>query len=275
MLGVFIKRALNLRHQITPGLPCISVGNLTLGGSGKTPLCAAIARSLPGAAIVLRGYGRKSSGLVVVCDKGMLLANIDESGDEAMLYASSALNATVIVSEDRLKGIKKAKELGAKYVILDDGFSKFFIKKLDILIKPSHPPALPFCIPSGGYRYPMYFERYADLVLKNAQDFFSSSFISNPSKRMLLVSAIANPSRLSPFFPSTIAQVFFPDHYDFSEAELRELLLKFNATTLLMTRKDYVKVERFKLPVSLIEQNFSLSLEVKDILQKFINSYAL
>ena len=59
-LGVFIKFYAAKGSQKEFGLPVISIGNLTLGGSGKTPLCAAIANEFSGGFIVLRGYGRKS-----------------------------------------------------------------------------------------------------------------------------------------------------------------------------------------------------------------------
>ncbi len=80
-------------------------------------------------------------------------------------------NATVIVSEDRVLGIKKAKELGSKVIFLDDGFSKYNIKKFDILLKPKDEPTNNFCIPSGAYREPKSFYKKANLVLKEGIDF--------------------------------------------------------------------------------------------------------
>jgi tetraacyldisaccharide 4'-kinase len=74
-----------------------------------------------------------------------------------MLLANSLKNATVIVSEDRVKAILKAKELGCKIIFLDDGFSKYQIAKFNILLKPKDEPTNNFCIPSGGYREPKEF----------------------------------------------------------------------------------------------------------------------
>ena len=110
----------------------VSVGNLNVGGSGKTPLTSALAVNYENVAIVLRGYGRESKGLFVIKDSIKILHDVSISGDEAMIYAHKVPNAIVIVSEDRKKGIKKAKEMGAKIVFLDDAYSKHDIIKLDL-----------------------------------------------------------------------------------------------------------------------------------------------
>ncbi len=55
-----------LQKRYTPEIPVISIGNLTLGGSGKTPVTIEVARDFESACVLLRGYGRESRGLVVV-----------------------------------------------------------------------------------------------------------------------------------------------------------------------------------------------------------------
>ena len=87
---------------------------------------------------------------------------------------------------------------------------------------------------------------------------------------MVLVTAIANPARLEPFFGECVGQVFFPDHYDFSKEELSEILQSYTATSLLMTQKDYVKAKDFGLPVSLITLEVTLSEEFKKVLTQQI-----
>ena len=69
----------------------------------------------------------------------------------AMEYAKSVKNVNVIVSENRDIAIKEALNLGAKYVLLDDGFGKFHIKKFNVLIRPSAKPYFDFVLPSGAY----------------------------------------------------------------------------------------------------------------------------
>ena len=148
-------------------IPIISVGNLTLGGSGKTPLVRALFKEFNGGlktCIVLRGYGRKSRGLLEVALGGRILCDVRQSGDEAMEYALFLRGANVIVSEDRAAGILRAQTLGFELVILDDGFSKFNISKFDILLRPQSAPKLPFCLPFAAYRYPPFFYKFADFI---------------------------------------------------------------------------------------------------------------
>ncbi|MGG7047873.1 MULTISPECIES: tetraacyldisaccharide 4'-kinase [unclassified Campylobacter] len=250
--------------------PIISIGNLTLGGSGKTPLGIAIANEFSGSAIILRGYGRASKGMILVAKNGKILTDVAKSGDEAMEYAKCVRKATVIVSEKREKAIELAKNLGAKYILLDDGFGKFHIKKFNILVVPTPEPKLNFCIPSGVYRYPKFFYKYSDFIAKEGISHFRESEILAATSRMVLVTAIANPSRLEQFFNKSIAQVFFPDHHTFSKKELSEILEKYNATSLLMTQKDIVKVENFNLPISLIKLKTTLCDEFKSVLKTFL-----
>ena len=148
-------------------IPIISVGNLTLGGSGKTPLVRALFKEFNPrlkTCIVLRGYGRKSRGLLEVALGGRILCDVGQSGDEAMEYALFLRGANVIVSEDRAAGILRAQTLGFELVILDDGFSKFNISKFDILLRPQSAPKLPFCLPFAAYRYPPFFYKFADFI---------------------------------------------------------------------------------------------------------------
>ncbi|MGA7966952.1 MAG: tetraacyldisaccharide 4'-kinase, partial [Gammaproteobacteria bacterium] len=128
---------MNLRYKSKVpqdfSIPIVSVGNLTVGGSGKTPIVSALASRYENVAVILRGYGRKSRGLVLVSDGKKVLVDVDVSGDEAMLYANVLPRAVVIVSEKRELAVEKAKEMGCQLVFLDDGYNKHQIKKLDIL----------------------------------------------------------------------------------------------------------------------------------------------
>lgn len=262
-----LKKFLAYKEDLA--IKIISIGNLTLGGSSKTPLTKALYQHYEKdykIFIILRGYKRKSSNLVEVCKDGKLLANLEDSGDEAYLHASYAKN--VLVSADRKEAILKAKENGATLILLDDAFSKFKISKFDILVKPKIQPYFPFTLPSGAYRYPKFFYSFADLIIEEKNLLFHQE-ISQPTSRMLLVTAIAKPFRLAEFFPLSLAQEFFPDHYSFKKEELEELLKKYQASSLLVTRKDFVKVKDFALPLSIIE----LDLELQEEVYKKIDEY--
>ena len=252
------------------GIPIISIGNLTLGGSGKTPLGIAILSEFDGGCVVLRGYGRASQGLVKVAVSGEILVGVTASGDEAMEYAKSVKNANVIVSENRDIAINEAKKMGAKYVLLDDGFGKFHIKKFNVLIRPSAKPYFDFVLPSGAYRYPSKFYAKADYVVKEGEDFTRESEIINQTTKMVLVTAIANPQRLEPYFSLCVGRDIYPDHYAFSRDELSSILARYGATSLLVTRKDAVKMEEFGLPLSVIALKTKLTDKFKRIIKEKI-----
>lgn len=111
----------------TFNVPIISIGNITTGGTGKTPFTIYLVKHLikdyQNIAVVSRGYGRKSKGVHVVSDgKGNLLP-VELAGDEPVLIARKIPQIEVIVSEDRRKGIQLAIErFKAELIVLDDAF---------------------------------------------------------------------------------------------------------------------------------------------------------
>nr|WP_321268525.1 tetraacyldisaccharide 4'-kinase [uncultured Sulfurimonas sp.] len=237
----------------------VSVGNLSVGGSGKTPLVTALASKYKDVAVVLRGYGRNSSGLYVVKDKEKILCDVDISGDEAMIYAHKLPNAIVIVSEDRHKGILQAKEMGAKLIFLDDAYSKHDIKKLDLLIDVKTKNSR--CLPSGAFRERLWFAKEA-VLLQEEKDFTRVVELKNKSARMSLVTAIARPSRLDEFLPEVLSKNYFEDHHSYTKEELEKILKKDSSDSLLLTYKDFVKVESFKLPISLLDLDVKVNEKV-------------
>ena len=254
--------------------PIISIGNLTVGGSGKTPLTIELAKEYDNCAIILRGYGRSSDGLVVVSKNNNILCDVSQSGDEAMLYAKSLPNAVVIVSEDRTKAIELAKSLTCKPIFLDDGFSKSHIKKFDVLIKPSVEPTLPFCLPSGAYREPRYLYNSADLVVSENRDFTRKVEISNPTKKMILITGISKPMRLDEFLPKNlIDKVYFEDHHNFTKKELESLVNKYNASSILTTQKDAVKMENFGLNLSILQLSIEVNPQIKQQIKTFLDNF--
>jgi tetraacyldisaccharide 4'-kinase len=233
------------------GIKIISVGNLTVGGSGKTPLVTALATKYMKPAIILRGYGRESRGMVVVKDENGILCDVKRSGDEAMIYAKKLSNAVVIVSEDRKVAIKRAKELGCEIVFLDDAYSKHDIKKFDIIIDVKTKNN--FCLPSGPYRERLWKTKKA-LVLEDGKDFKREVTVLKATPKMSLVTAIARPQRLDVYLPkNVVAKHYFEDHHSFTKEELETILKKDRTTSLLVTFKDLVKVEDFGMPLSLLD----------------------
>ncbi len=244
----------------------VSVGNLSVGGSGKTPLVTALASRYEDVAVVLRGYGRSSKGLYVVKDANKILCDVNVSGDEAMIYAHKLPSAIVIVSEDRQKGILKAKEMGVKLIFLDDAYSKHDIKKLDLLIDVKTKNNR--CLPSGAFRERLWNSKEA-VVLEDGKDFSRVVELKNKSAKMSLVTAIARPTRLNEFLPKVVSKNYFEDHHSFIKTELEEIIKKDSCDSLLVTYKDFVKVESFNLELSLLD----LEVQVDEKIFKMIDKY--
>ena len=271
-----------LSEKFDIGIPVISIGNLIIGGSGKTPMTIAFAKSIKNSAVVLRGYNRKSSGLIIVNNKNKIQCDVQTSGDEAMLISKLLRNSIVIVSENRKKGIIKAKELGAEVVFLDDGFSKFDIKKFDILIRPKIEPTNLFCLPSGGYREPKFLYNYANLVLKDDLDFkrvvtFTKDGLRLPSlpKKHVCVTAISKPDRLREFFRENTPIISFYDHYEFKLEDIEEIKNKYIDYSIVTTLKDFVKLEKFNLDnIILMELELKFNEQCNvDTVKEYIYNY--
>ncbi|GHV07642.1 tetraacyldisaccharide 4'-kinase [Campylobacterota bacterium] len=265
-VGFFAYRSLVRQTPVDLGIKIISVGNLTIGGSGKTPLVAAIANCYENAAIVLRGYGRKSrKPLIVDHESTPFLV-----GDEALVYRFLVPKAIVIVSADRRAGALMAKELGASIVLFDDGFRHRSIAKFDILIRPTPEPLNDRLLPAGCYRLPKRAYDLADFVAIEGSDFCRNTALTNQTSRMVLVTAISRPKRLDPFLPSVVAKYTFPDHSFFDKRELEAIVKRHDATSLLVTRKDAVKLTDCNLPLTILEQSITLGAELSCALGRFV-----
>ncbi len=122
--------------------PVISVGNLVVGGSGKTPTVAAIALLLRDSGerpvILSRGYARRDrrSPILVVSDGIRILEPVACSGDEPQLLARSLYGVPVVIGADRYAaGMVAERELAATVLILDDGFQHFQLERdVDLLV---------------------------------------------------------------------------------------------------------------------------------------------
>ncbi len=143
--------------------PVISVGNLSMGGTGKTPVVAAIAEWLLAQghrpAILSRGYGRADDvdGVVVVSDGHAVRATLEQSGDEPMMLARHIPGAIVCVCPERyLSGTLAEEQLGATVHVLDDGFQHVELARdVDVLVTTVGEIANGKVIPLGRLREPM------------------------------------------------------------------------------------------------------------------------
>ena len=279
MLIILTKRA--MAKPIEFEIPIISVGNIIVGGSGKTPITIKLASKYENTCVILRGYGRTSKGLHVVSLNGKIQVDVNTSGDEAMLLANSLPNAAIIVCEDRIKGILKAKELGCKIIFLDDGFSKYQIAKFNILLRPKDEPTNIFCLPSGGYREPKGFYAQADIELVEGNDFKrvinikKDGKISELPSKTILITAISKPKRLLEYLPKDIKMISFPDHYSFTKDDISKIQEEYKDFSFITTGKDFVKLKEFNIKnLYLMDLEIEISENVDfSLMEEYINGF--
>lgn len=259
----------------------ISVGNITFGGSGKTPLVEFLAKRLSArkennVAVLMRGYGND--------EKEMARRNLSS------IPLRGGYRTPILIGRDRVKTAEQAiREYGAKTIILDDGFQHLRLKRdLDIVaIDAMDCSSNGTLIPSGILREPLSGLRRADIFVltrcdegegleaikktlrkinKDAPIFESSykpiglceyptgqmvecSFLKG--ERVALLSAIGNPR----YFRRTcekaslsiLREFVFPDHHDYTEDEIEDVASECkrdNISCIIITEKDIVKLEK-------------------------------
>lgn len=245
-------------------VPVICVGNLTAGGTGKTPVSIALAELLQKNGrrpfFVTRGYGGSLQDILVEPDRH----NAAQTGDEPLLLAR---RAPVVVNHRRFDGAQKAVLLGADIIVMDDGFQNpALYKDLSfIVIDGEFGLGNGFCIPAGPLR------EFVSRGLKRAQAViivgpdkhnFAAGFkipvfhariepnrpLSKDNPRVIAFAGIGRPQK---FYKSLadcgfeILKTFdFPDHHFYKEAELLELIAQAHSlkADIYTTSKDYVKI---------------------------------
>lgn len=254
--------AFKARHArpFDPGLPVICVGNLTAGGSGKTPVAIAIAEMLRAKGhkpyFLTRGYGGS--------EKGPALASrghtADVMGDEALLLARTA---PAIVARDRAAGARLAKEKGASVLVMDDGHQNFSLRKTLSLVVVDAETGFGngHQIPAGPLREPVAqglvradavvlvgdgapdLKACAGPVLRAhiqadgaafaGQDVFAFAGIGRPEK---FVASLEDNGA------SITGRCFFADHHPYAEDEITQLKMIAGDATLVTTEKDFVRL---------------------------------
>jgi tetraacyldisaccharide 4'-kinase len=254
--------AFKARHATAfdPGIPVICVGNLTAGGSGKTPIAIAIAEMLRAKGhqpyLLTRGYGGSERG-PALASRGHSAAAM---GDEALLLARAA---PTIVARDRAAGARLAKEKGATVLVMDDGHQNFSLRKsLSLVVVDAEAgfgnglriPAGPLresvaqglaradavvCVGAGapdlqGFSGPVL---GAQLVADGAgfagKPVFAFAGIGRPEKFIASLEAAG---------AHVIGSCFFADHHPYTEDEILELKAVAGDAMLVTTEKDFVRL---------------------------------
>jgi len=250
-------------RSIHPALPLISVGNITAGGSGKTPFVIWLAGQLKDEGlypvIICRGDGGKSlePRLVQPSDAPSVV------GDEALLLAQQG-GCPVIAGRDRVGGANMATELG-DVLILDDGFQyRQLSRSCDILLIPAEGVGNGHQIPAGPLREPLTAIQRANIIVRTGTDSFESmtkerewhwqakpgtlyDIMGSKSDRpnsVYAATGIARPQRFLSDLESLGLRISgshqFPDHHSFTANDVESLLNK--KAPVAVTAKDAVKL---------------------------------
>jgi tetraacyldisaccharide 4'-kinase len=246
--------------------PVISVGNLSTGGSGKTPFVILLGSLLKSRGIrfdvLSRGYGRRSKGVKPVDPAGLP----QEFGDEPLLIARR-LEVPVVVGEDRYEAGRFAEErFGEQFHLLDDGFQhRGLARDFDIvLVTPED--SRDRLLPTGRLREPLPALGRADAVVlangasadsfplagKTAWKVRRGIVAQNVPARPVAFCGIARPQnfllQLRAAGIDPVAEAFFRDHHAYTEKDIRDLLQlqeRSEAGGFVTTEKDAVNLGGF------------------------------
>ena len=241
----------------------ISVGNLSVGGSGKTPFVIALGELLQARGIrfdvLSRGYRRETRGVLVVEQDG----EASDFGDEPLLIARR-LNVPVVVGENRYDAGRLAeKQFDTQLHILDDGFQhRELARDLDIVLLTGS-EFEDRLLPSGRLREPLSALGRADVIVVPSEMAFDHAALGGKTvRRMSREIAVADPpkspivfcgiARPQQFFAqvralgiSPAAEIVFRDHYAYRPSDLERLVAqhkRLSADGFLTTEKDAVNL---------------------------------
>ena len=267
-LGKLYALATSLRikfgHTQKVNRPVICIGNITAGGTGKTPVAVSFAKLLQQMGknpfFVSRGYGGKLKGIMV--DKTRHTAA--EVGDEPLLLARQA---PVIVNPDRFAGAQKALQSGAEIILMDDGFQNPGLHKdLSFLVFDGNIGiGNGLCIPAGPLRESLAsgLKRAQAIIIlgedrhnlaAKIKDFplFKGRVVAKkPEINNNEIIAFAGIGRPEKFYTSLRELGFkllktadFPDHHQYTMTELKKLINEAQKkdAVLFTTAKDFVKI---------------------------------
>ena len=249
--------------------PVVSVGNISVGGSGKTPFVIALGEMLQERGITFdvlsRGYGRASKEIAVVNPEG----GAQEFGDEPLLIARK-LQVPVIVGADRYQaGLLAEEKFPSRLHLLDDGFQhRRLHRDFDIVMLPSE-DLRDTLLPVGRLREPLPSLRRAQAVVMEPEvpapleatrvwrarrELMVWSVSPRRLRRVVAFCGIARPEQFFAALKSANLEVTetaaFPDHHHYEQNDIDRLLQlksRMAAEGFVTTEKDMVKLSRFSV----------------------------
>src|SRR5271170_7687665 len=257
----------------------VSVGNLTVGGTGKTPFTLFLARRLQShglrVGIVSRGYGRQRSKAPaeLVADDGKLKVSLEDAGDEPAMMAKT-FTGPIAVADRRLDGIELLSKLGPlDAVILDDGFQHLRLDRDVDLVLVSNERGFGngWMLPAGPMRESIRAVGRADAVVLMTSGTGASAIRPRQMKRLtrgnMLHASVRPRALLLRELDADLVGVFeYPDHHAYTSADWQAIVKAMRSTEVVVTtEKDLVKLDRFPFPRdSLYALRLEVTMDVDD-----------
>ncbi|HRI44466.1 MAG TPA: tetraacyldisaccharide 4'-kinase [Fimbriimonadaceae bacterium] len=265
--------AWGLKKPSVAQVPVVCVGNLTVGGTGKTPLVvhlAGVLRDLGQEVVVsASGYGSPRAEAASVAPEGELNPRL--WGDEpALLREALGPGVQLIVGRRRVLAARLCEEHFPRAVLLmDDGFQHLpLAKTVSIVLDPE--PSNPFCLPLGPYREPRRSgAARADLVLPGRFHLRvgATEFADHPPEEADLLCAVGDPARLRRGLAEAgvhvVSERILPDHHPLGDPTVLQGLGE--ARPLVVTAKDWVKLRLLPLgDRKVVVASYRVSIEPAD-----------
>ncbi len=279
-----------IKKSIGFDIPVIAVGNLSVGGTGKTPMVEYLIRLLSdryNLAVLSRGYKRKSKGFYLANDT----TTIEKIGDEPFQYHSKFKNIHVAVNANRVEGVTKILDILPKtnVVLLDDAFQHRKIKAGFYIMLTAYNDLFfnDLVLPAGNLRECKSAVKRANVVVvtKCPKDLSEAEMLQIKSKiavdsdkiffstisyhqsvtnnveeipvtdlknDFIAVAGIAKPEYFYEYLNCAKNDCLtFPDHHFFSDQDLKNILQKANGRKIITTEKDYMRLQNL-LPKDLL-----------------------
>ncbi|MDD4556737.1 MAG: tetraacyldisaccharide 4'-kinase [Alphaproteobacteria bacterium] len=292
-IGVLYALITRIRTKLIKGkavgVPVVCIGNLTAGGTGKTPIAISLAKAIQNKGynpfFISRGYGGKLKGIIVDPQKH----TAHDVGDEPLLLSRQA---PVSINSDRVKAAELAIQNGADFLIMDDGFQNPWLKKdiSFVVVDGVFGFGNRRPIPSGPLRefYAPALRR-ADAVIMVGEDekrlerkihkpifkaFLKPLAQDFKNKKIFAFAGIGRPEKfyqsLKNLGADVVKTIDFPDHHFYSEKELQQIITDAEnlGAEVYTTSKDFVKI-----PVAFQKSFNVLEIEVAWEKESYIENF--
>ena len=282
ILFLIVKFLQSFKNNNKTDIPIICVGNIYLGGTGKTPLVKEIFS-------IVKSFGKNPA---------FIKKKYDYLIDEIRMLEKTG---RTFVCNDRISGVSQCSKSDFNVAILDDGFQDYKIKKDLNIVCFSQDQLIGngFVIPSGPLRESLNSLKRANIILingekdhqfekkilkinKNLKIFYAKYKPINiekfKDKNLLAVAGIGNPQSFFKLLEKNNLiikkKIIYPDHYEFTDYEIQNIIkeAKNDNCKIIMTEKDYYKVKHFNISMDFLKVSLEID-KKEEFMERILKIY--